>query len=86
MLRIAHVKADESRRRVLRLEGRVVGPWVEELRRSCDWALAAAPGLTLDLAGVTFADRTGVALLRSLRGRGVALANCSAFLAAQLKG
>ncbi len=85
MLKIVHVEM-ASRGYVLRLEGRVVGPWVEELRRSCEGALTNSIPVVLDLANVSFIDRTGVALLRGLGGRGVALINCSGFLAAQLRG
>lgn len=70
----------------LRLEGRVIGPWVEELRRSCDPVLATGARLTLDLGEVSFVDREGVELFRSLRQRQVALSNCSPFVAEQLKG
>src|SRR5207245_1693625 len=45
---------------VLRLEGEVVGPWVAEIRRSCDQALATGARLTLELTDVTFIDRAGV--------------------------
>jgi len=69
----------------LRLEGRVLGPWVEELRRSCDLILATGAKVTLDFSGVSFVDRSGVELVRSLRDQDVALLNCSAFVAEQLK-
>ena len=71
---------------VLRLEGRVIGPWVEEVRRSCDRALTMTSRATLDLANVSFVDRDGVEMLGSLRRRRVALVNCSPFVAEQLKG
>lgn len=67
------------------LEGRLVGPWVEELRRSCDKALAATDRLTLDLGTVTFVDREGIELLRSLADRQAQLTNCSPFVAEQLR-
>ena len=70
----------------LRLEGRVIGPWVDEVRRSCEPLLAEKAGIALDLSGVAFIDRDGVALFRRLRQSRVALLNCSAFLAEQLKG
>lgn len=70
----------------LAVEGRVVGPWVEELRRSTERALAAGAKITVDLNAVSFVDRSGVELLLSLRSRDVALANCSPFLVEQLRG
>ena len=71
---------------VLRLDGKVVAKWVDELRRSCDEILRV-PGqrLTLDLRDVTFIDANGIALFCELRERGVALTNCSPFAAEQLR-
>jgi hypothetical protein len=69
----------------LRLEGRVVGPWVEELRRACEGVLDAGAMLALDLSEVSFVDRNGVELVRSLRNQNVTLLNCSPFVTEQLK-
>jgi hypothetical protein len=70
---------------MLRIEGRVVGPWVEELRRSCDQVLATGAALALDVSEVSFVGREGARLLQSLADRGVTLTNCSAFVVEQLK-
>lgn len=70
---------------VLQLEGRVVGPWVDELRETCESALRQGASLIVDLAGVAFVDREGLALLERLRHRDVVLANCSAFVSEQLR-
>ena len=67
------------------LEGRVIGPWVGELRAACDQALADGGGLVIDLAEVVFVDQRGLELLCELRQRGVTL-DCSVFVAEQLKG
>ena len=69
----------------LRLEGRVIGPWVGELRQSCERALAQGARLTLDLADVSFIDGDGIALFRSLKDRRVALRSCAPFVAEQLR-
>ena len=69
----------------LRLEGRVIGPWVSELQQLCEPLLCNGGSLTLDVAEVTFADETGVALLSGLRLRGVELLHVTPFLAAQLQ-
>ncbi len=69
----------------LQLEGQVVGPWVEELRRSCETVLSTGAKLILDLSEVSFLDRDGVDLVRSLTNRNVALLNCSRFVVEQLR-
>jgi ABC-type transporter Mla MlaB component len=83
------LKISESRHTnhtvTLRLEGHVVGPWVEELRKLCEPLLAGETKLMLDLAEVSFADEGGVTLLASLGRRGVMLSKPSPFLAEQLK-
>jgi anti-anti-sigma regulatory factor len=67
------------------LEGRLGGVWVDELRRSCDRVLSEGKRLTLDLSGVSFVDRDGVGLLRSLKCANVELRNCSPFIALRLE-
>jgi anti-anti-sigma regulatory factor len=69
----------------LELAGRVVGPWVDELSRSCEHVLGIGGALTVDLGQVSFVDRDGVQFLKRLRARDVALVNCSSFVAEQLK-
>jgi anti-anti-sigma regulatory factor len=70
----------------LRVEGRLTGRWVEELRRTCDLhALSDGIRLTLDLADVSFADAAGIELLKELRVLLVTLVNPSSLLAEQLK-
>jgi ABC-type transporter Mla MlaB component len=69
----------------LRLEGQIVGPWVEELRNSCERVLTQGKRLTLDFADLSFVDREGIALLRALAERRVEFANCSRFVAELLK-
>lgn len=69
----------------LKLEGRVVGPWVGELSQVCETLLTEGRLLKLDFADVTFADASGVGVLSSLKSRGVIFTNCSPFLGEQLK-
>ncbi|HEX9818558.1 MAG TPA: STAS domain-containing protein [Methylomirabilota bacterium] len=69
---------------VLRLEGQIIGPWVDELRRTCDRLLSTTT-VTLDLSDVSFVERRGVELLRTLGSRGVPLLHCSAFVTEQMK-
>ncbi len=82
MLKISGQKA--GKKTTLQLEGQVVGPWVEELKRVCALALEKGETLTLDVADVSFLDPEGVALFRGLQQRGVGMRNLSGFLAAQL--
>ena len=69
----------------LRLEGRVAGPWVTEVQKACEKLLSEGRALKLDLAEVSFVDQTGLSLLSSFRSRGISLAECSPFVAEQLK-
>ncbi len=86
MLRITVVESSSEAVR-LRVEGRVTGRWVEELRRSCDLqALSDGIRLTLDLGDVSFVDPVGIELLKELRCRCVTLLSPSPFVIEQLKG
>ena len=70
----------------LRVEGRITGPWVEELRTACN--VHTVPDdvqLSLELADISFADAAGIALLRELRASGVGLNRTTPFLDEQLK-
>jgi len=59
---------EEPERFIMRLEGRMVGPWVAECQRA--W-FALKPSLSmkklaLDLCGVIFVDESGLELLRQI--------------------
>jgi hypothetical protein len=71
-------------RRVIRLEGRLVGPWVAELRQVVGGVDAGS--IRIDLAGLAFADADGVTLLRNLQEAGAELVEASGFLAALIGG
>jgi anti-anti-sigma regulatory factor len=84
MLRITEV-ADGSGL-LLKLEGKLREPWVEELARAARRPLPEGHGpIRLDLSSVTFADEAGVRLLRELLRQGVEIAATSAFIAALLR-
>lgn len=68
------------------LEGKLVGPWVEELRRLSEAALVGSEAVTLDLEKVWFVDSQGIALLKDLAKQKVAQLNCSQFISQQLRG
>ncbi|HEX4948883.1 MAG TPA: STAS domain-containing protein [Blastocatellia bacterium] len=84
MLRISENNASLEQV-ILLLEGQVSNHSVELAREVCAQALGQGRQLILDMTGVTFADRAGVALLREMQQRRVELINCSPFLKEQLK-
>ena len=57
------------------VEGKLVGPWVKELEKCWEGALAADPSkpMLVKLASVTFIDSEGRALLSRMRREGVRL-------------
>ena len=69
----------------LRLEGRIAEPWTSELRRICEKLLAEKRVVRLDMADVSYLDRTGAAVLSKLQSSGVSLMDCSPFTIEQLK-
>jgi len=74
MLRITNTMRPEGATVVL--EGRLAGPWVDELAR-CWKALTTtqdAGSICVQLDGVTFIDAAGKALLRTLREEGAVFA------------
>lgn len=79
MLRIEKVGEDAASV-TLRLEGRVVAQWVVALEDECQRVLQRSKRLILDVAGVTFIDRDGVAMLGDMNGKRLQVVNCSPFL------
>jgi hypothetical protein len=80
MLRITIVESN-PRAVTLRVEGRVTGPWLEELRTSCNLHTGPDPiQLHLELEDVSFVDDAGIAYLKELRDQGVGLYHVSPFL------
>ena len=84
MLRISSTESDEPAV-MLRIEGQIVGPWVDELSKTINQLLHQGRLPALDLTEVTFADRNGLALLLDLRQRTVSISGCPPFLSEQLK-
>lgn len=80
MLRVTVVESSASAV-TLRVEGRIAGPWVDELRTAC--IVHTGPKrvqLSLEIEDVSFADAAGVAFLKELRDRGVGISHASPFL------
>ena len=84
MLKISII-SDSDQAIQFQLEGKLVGPWVEELQRLSDEALSHQKAVSLDLERVWFVDSHGVTLLRNLARRKVSQVNCSQFVSLQLK-
>lgn len=85
MLRITVVESFGSTV-VLRAEDRITGPWVEELRTTCEMhSDIDQVQLRIELEDVSFADAAGIALLKELRKRGVSLSRINSFMAEQLR-
>ena len=73
MLKITTHTSDDATR--ITLEGRLVGPWIEELERCWREAEQTAAGrrLIVDLTGVTFVEPEGKALLTRIYQAGAEL-------------
>lgn len=71
---------------MLMVDGRIVGPWVEELRKECKTCLAEGKRLIIDLSGVSFIDEQGIRILNELRKGRVEVRGCSLFLSGLLDG
>ena len=69
----------------IKLEGAILGPWVDTVCEVCTPRGRRSKRFVLDLAGVTYADTAGVQLLRDLVCRGVEIATCSSFIAELLR-
>ena len=84
MLKIS-VMGDSTQAIEFALEGKLVGPWVDELRRLSHDALSQNKSVSLNLEKVWFVDARGAALLRELAGRQVSQYNSSQFVSQQVK-
>ena len=79
MLRITVSKQDPSCR-IIKLEGKLLQAWVDEVRRLCvEGEKGSLP--SLDLSSLNFVDRPGAEMLQQLLRQGVRLHACSPFVA-----
>jgi anti-anti-sigma regulatory factor len=69
----------------LKVEGRIIGEWVNEVRVECEMSLAKGRKVVLDLSGIIFIDQQGIEALNALRRNGVNLIRCSLFLSGLLQ-
>lgn len=85
MLRVTLVDCSDCGVR-LRVEGRLTGRDVEELRQSCELHMPNdGTRFTLDMADLSFADAEGVELLEDLMRREMEIINLAPFLASQVR-
>lgn len=72
---------------VLKLEGRLTGPWVDELSKAWTSSTKIADGqsVNVELSGVSFVDTKGRDLLLRMRRESVVLKGASGFLQQLLK-
>jgi len=79
MLKIT-VSGQDSSRRMIKLEGKLLCDWIDEVRRlflDVDECLSPS----LDLSGLSIVDRPGAELLQQLLRQGVRIHSCSPFVA-----
>ena len=69
----------------LKLEGKLFGPWTDELRKVCAAVASQTSRPRLDLTAVSFVDASGAELLEELRRNGFELVGCSGYVAAILR-
>ena len=78
MLRITRQPIDDSTI-LLKLEGKLLEPWIEELQRSIN---GFTNTIKLDLSALTFADAAGTQVLAELIRNGATLSACSGYISA----
>jgi hypothetical protein len=84
MLRITRVNSHDSAA-TLKIEGKLVGPWVNELLQVCNACLSTGCCPQLDLSAITFIDAAGLELVERLLAQGFGLSSCSGLVAEFLK-
>jgi anti-anti-sigma regulatory factor len=69
----------------IKLEGKLLGPWVDEVRKECAAGTDPSGWTSLDLSALTFVDAVGAGLLRDLIDRGIEVVACSTYVAELLR-
>ena len=80
MLRITRIDGRKSMQ-TLKLEGKLLEPWVAELLNVCTPSNGQSGRTTLDLSGLTYVDQAGAKTLKDLIRHGYVVSGCSAFVA-----
>ena len=70
--------------RTLKLEGKLLEPWIGELESACGESLLTPERVFLDLCDLTFIDAAGARFLAGLILGGARVIACSGFVAEML--
>ena len=84
MLRLTRIAATHSTQ-TLKLEGKLLEPWVDEVRKACASGTDPSGRTSLDLSALTFVDAAGEELLRELIDQGIEIVACSSYVAELLR-
>jgi len=84
MLMITDMRESEGDCR-MELQGRLIGPWVDELRRVAGEAASRCGRVVLDLSALSFVDGCGADLLRELAREGIGLDGVTPYIAVLLE-
>jgi anti-anti-sigma regulatory factor len=69
---------------IFHLEGKLIGAWVNVLKSYSSTVRERGHRLTLEMRQVSFADRTGISLLCTLKESGVVVVGCSPLIIEEL--
>jgi hypothetical protein len=84
MLRLTRI-AGTHQTETIKLEGKLLGPWVDEVRQACAAGTDPASRINLDLSALIFVDGAGERLLRDLIARGFEVVACSGYVTELLR-
>lgn len=84
MLRITRITGTHLNQ-TIRLEGKLLSPWIDEVRKACTSSTDPAGRTSLDLSALTFVDSAGEEMLRDLIGHGIEVVACSSYVAELLR-
>ena len=84
MLRITRITGTLPTQ-TIRLEGKLLRPCVDEVRKACASGTNPAGRTSLNLSALTFVDAAGEELLRELIGQGIEVVACSSYVAELLR-
>ena len=84
MLKISMIESTEGAVKI-RIDGQISGEGVKLLQRTCKAQLENGLRLAVDLQNVSFVDRDGIAVLRTLQQFNVGFLNAPLFITEQIR-